>query len=257
MKIVTWNVNSIRARLDRLSAWLLANQPDAICLQELKVAEDAFPLDEIRKAGYYVSMNCQKTYNGVAILSKSEPVDVKSGFVDGIEDTEARLISATVDGVRIISAYIPNGDTTESDKYARKLEWLGRLKTYLGKVDTVSEKMLICGDFNIVPAAIDAAKPESWEGSVLYNEDLRREFSLIQGLGWIDVFRKHRPGAGLYSWWDYRRLSFPRNDGLRIDHILATHALAPLSSAAGIDRDARKGEKPSDHAPVWATFDIK
>ncbi|MSQ32051.1 MAG: hypothetical protein EXR59_02285 [Dehalococcoidia bacterium] len=129
MKIATWTVNSIRARLDRLQTWLLANQPDLLCLQELKVAEDAFPLKPIRKAGYYVSMNCQKTYNGLAILSKTEPVDVRSGFADGIEDAEARLMSATVDSVRIISDYIPNGDTTASDKYAWKPEWLGRLKT--------------------------------------------------------------------------------------------------------------------------------
>ena len=239
MKIATWNVNSIRVRLDRLVLWLHANQPDAICLQELKVAEESFPVDAIREAGYYVSMNCQRTYNGVAILSKQEPQDVKSGFADGVEDTEARLISATVGGVRVISAYIPNGHIIPSDKYVQKMEWLGRLKTYLGKVSTGSEKIVICGDFNIAPAAIDLARPESWEGSVLYNEELRKEFSLIQGAGWVDVFRKHNPGPGFYSWWDYRQLSFQKNDGVRIDHILATVPMAGTSSSAGIDRNAR------------------
>lgn len=256
MKIATWNVNSIRVRLDRLILWLQTNQPDAVCLQELKVADEFFPVDPIREAGYYVSLNCQRTYNGVAILSRQEPKDVKSGFADGIEDIEARLVSATIGGVRVISAYIPNGKTTASDKYVRKIEWLGRLKTYLRNADTASEKIVICGDFNIAPAAIDLARPEFWEGSVLYNEELRREFALIQGAGWVDVLRKHIPDPGLYSWWDYRQLSFAKNNGVRIDHILATIPMAELSRSAGIDRDARKGEKPSDHVPVWATFDV-
>lgn len=256
MKIATWNVNSIRVRLDRLILWLHAEQPDAVCLQELKVAEEDFPADHIREAGYFISMNCQRTYNGVAILSKTEPQDVRSGFADGVEDIEARLVSAAVNGVRIISAYIPNGHTVSSDKYAHKIEWLSRLKTYLKKMDTASEKIVICGDFNMAPADIDLARPEAWEGTVLYNEELRREFALIQEAGWVDVFRKHNPGPGYYSWWDYQRLSFPKNDGVRIDHILATRPMAELSSGAGIDRNARKGVKPSDHAPVWATFDV-
>ena len=256
MKIATWNVNSIRIRIDRLVSWLNTYQPDAICLQELKVADADFPTDAIRQAGYYISMNCQKTYNGVAIISKKEPVDVRSGFADGIEDTEARLISATIDNVRIISAYIPNGQTTASDKYVIKIEWLGRLKSYLQKVNSDSEKIAVCGDFNIAPAAIDLARPELWEGSALYNEELRREFSLIQSAGWVDVFRKHNPNPGFYSWWDYRQLSFPKNNGVRIDHILANLSLAELSIGAGIDREARKGKLPSDHAPVWASFDV-
>lgn len=219
------------------------------------MADEDFPAEAIRQAGYFISMNCQKTYNGVAIISKRESADVRSGFADGIEDTEARLISATIDNVRIVSAYIPNGQTTSSDKYIRKIEWLGRLKSYLQKSDSNSEKIAVCGDFNIAPAAIDLAKPEVWEGSVLYNEELRREFSLIQSAGWVDVFRKHNPNPGFYSWWDYRQLSFPKNDGARIDHILASLPLAKTSTGAGIDREARKGKLPSDHAPVWAVFD--
>ncbi len=256
MKIATWNVNSIRIRIDRLVSWLNIQQPDVICLQELKVADEDYPTEAIRQAGYFTSMNCQKTYNGVAIISKREPVNVRSGFADGIEDTEARLISATIDGVRIISAYIPNGQITGSDKYIRKIEWLGRFKSYLQKADSNSEKIAVCGDFNIAPAAIDLAKPEDWEGSTLYNEELRREFSLIQSAGWVDVFRKHNPNPGYYSWWDYRQLSFPKNNGVRIDHILASLPLAKISTSAGIDREARKGKLPSDHAPVWAAFDV-
>jgi len=252
MRIVTWNVNSVRSRQDRLLRWLTAHQPDVLCLQELKCTDDQFPLAEVQALGYHAALHGQKTYNGVAILSKLPLQDIRLGMEDGDPDSQARLISATVSGVRVVSAYFPNGATPESDKYAYKRAWIARLLAWLQAHYKPDAALVLCGDFNMAPEARDVRNPASWEGSVLYNPEMREAFSQLLGLGFEDAFRRHRTDDGLYSWWDYRMLGFPKNDGLRIDHVLASPHLT--SSHAEIDRNERKGDKPSDHAPVFVDF---
>ena len=254
MLLATWNINSIRAREERLLAWLDSRQPDVVCLQELKCTEEQFPHEAIASAGYQAAVHGQKTYNGVAILAKNEIEDVTTGFADGGDDSQARVIAATTGGARIISVYVVNGKQIDSDKYAFKLEWLERLERYLAAQD-LEGPLAICGDYNIAPEERDVSKPERWQDGVLFNPDLSARFSGLLQLGLVDTFRTHHEEGGLYSWWDYRMLAFPKNNGLRIDHILATRTLAGCSTDAWVDRDERKGQKPSDHAPVITEFD--
>jgi exodeoxyribonuclease-3 len=253
MLLATWNINSIRAREERLLDWLARREPDVVCLQELKCTADQFPFDALEEAGYHAAVHGQKTYNGVAILARTPIEDIVNGFDDGEDDEEARVIGGTVEGVRIASVYVVNGRRIDSDKYAFKLRWLDRLEGYVARHD-LSAPLALCGDYNIAPDARDVEKEESWAGGVLYNEDLSARFQRLLELGLVDTFRRHHEEGGTYSWWDYRRLAFPKNDGLRIDHILATPALADSSTDAWVDRDERKGKKPSDHAPVLTEF---
>jgi exodeoxyribonuclease-3 len=253
MLLATWNVNSIRAREERLIAWLGRRRPNVVCLQELKCTDDQFPYDAIEAAGYRAAVHGQKTYNGVAILARSAIEEVTTGFGDGGDESQARVISGTVEGARIISVYVVNGQSVDSDKYAYKLAWLERLETFVATHD-LSAPLGICGDYNIVPDERDVENADSWAGGVLYNEDLSARFQRLLDLGLVDTFRRHHEEGGLYSWWDYRMLGFPKNNGLRIDHILATPALANTSTDAYVDRDERKGQKPSDHAPVLTAF---
>ncbi len=254
MKIVTWNVNSVRARLERLLKWVDRWQPDVICLQELKAQESSFPFEPLREAGYTAAVYGQKTYNGVAILSRTEPQEIVSSFGDGIEDPEARFISALVEGVRVLSVYVPNGTSVGSDRWEYKLEWMRRLRRYLDTHADPSAPLVLCGDINIAPDDRDVANPDSWHDSVLCHENGRRALEHIREWGLVDTFRQEHPEGGFYSWWDYRRLGFPKNDGLRIDHIFATESLSKKLVSAEIDRQERKGKKPSDHAPVVAVF---
>jgi len=253
MLLATWNVNSVRAREERLLAWLELRQPDVVCLQELKCVDEQFPHEAVEAAGYHAAVHGQKTYNGVAILSKTPIEDVTTGFGDGGDDEQARVISGTVDGARIISVYVVNGKSIDSDKYEFKLQWLDRLERFVAGHD-LTGPLAISGDYNIVPDERDVAKKEAWAGGVLFNEDLSARFEQLLGLGLVDTFRRHHEEGGVYSWWDYRMLGFPKNNGLRIDHILATPALAETSTDAYVDRDERKGNKPSDHAPVLTAF---
>ena len=252
MKIATWNVNSIRAREERFLQWLEKTNPDVVCVQELKVVDEAFPHDSLRKAGYHAAVHGQKTYNGVAILSRLEPTDVKRGFGD--DDLQARLIAATVGEVRILSAYFPNGETVGSEKYDYKLDWMRRLGAYLAQWHLPTEPILLCGDFNVAPDDLDVARPRQWAGSVLCHDDAREALQRIRQWGFEDVLRKHHPEGHVYSWWDYRMLGFERNNGLRLDHIFATSSMASRCISADVDREERKGKKPSDHAPVFAVF---
>lgn len=254
MKIATWNVNSVRSRLERLLSWLAKFEPDVVCLQELKVTDDAFPYEPIREAGYHAAVCGQKTYNGVAILARAEPANVERGLGNDVDDPQARLIAADVAGVRVISAYVPNGQMVGSEKYTYKLDWLRRLKEYLEQRLQPSDPLILCGDFNVAPDDLDVANPEKWAGSVLCHQTVRDALEDVRSWGLTDVFRQHHPEGGIYSWWDYRMLGFPKNDGLRIDHIFATKPLAERCTGAEVDRDERKGQKPSDHAPVTATF---
>ena len=254
MKLVSWNVNSVKARCDRLIAFLERESPDVVCLQELKVQDDAFPLMEVNGAGYEAAVFGQKTYNGVAILSKEKPTDVVKGMGDEIEDPQARLIAATISGVRVINVYLPNGKQVGSDKYEYKLAWMKRLHSFLERNHSPSDKVVLCGDLNVATDDLDVANPDKWAPSVLCHDDVRAAFSKIQDWGLRDVFRAQNPEGGIYSWWDYRMLAFPKGDGLRIDHILATETLADTCTEARVDRNERKGKLPSDHAPVIAVF---
>lgn len=256
MKVLVWNVNSIRARLERALGVIERHDPDVMCLQELKVTDDQFPAEEFEKLGYHCAVHGQRTYNGVAILSRTEPRDVARGMDDGSDDEQARLIGATVDGVRVLCAYFPNGSTLDSPKYQYKLEWMKRLRAYLDAHHGADEPLLLCGDFNVAVDAADVAFPDRWERSVLFHESAREALEDVRGFGLVDVFRKHHPNGGVYSWWDYRQLSFPKGNGLRIDHVFATEPLAAKSTGAEVDRDERKGDRPSDHAPVIATFEL-
>jgi exodeoxyribonuclease-3 len=251
MLVASWNVNSIRARLDRVVAWLAEKQPDVVCLQELKVAEKALPGEAFEAAGYKWVAACQKTYNGVAILAKTPIEDVACGLDDGEEDGQARLISGTVGGLRILSAYAPNGQSVGSDKWAYKLRWLERLRRHLDGHYHKSARLVVAGDFNVAPEARDVHDPAEWEPSVLFHPEARAALAAVRGFGLSDTFRQHHGGPGFYSWWDYRMLGFPKNRGLRIDHVFITETVR--CSDAWIDREARKGQQPSDHAPVLAT----
>jgi exodeoxyribonuclease-3 len=254
MRVATWNVNSVRARQERLLAWLARRQPDVVCLQELKVQDTQFPFDAVRAAGYHAAVHGQRTYNGVAILAREEPRDVVRGFGDDADDFQARFIAATIRDVRVMSAYVPNGGEVGTEKWAYKLAWLRRIEAYLSAHQHPSNPALLCGDLNVAPEARDVHAPDLWEGTVLCHPDARAAFERLRAWGLVDAFRLHHPEGGLYSWWDYRMLAFPRNNGLRIDHVLVTQPLTTRCTGCLIDRDERKGAQPSDHAPVVAEF---
>ena len=251
MRIATWNVNSVKARKERLLAFLGRHRPDVVCLQELKTEEPGFPAEELREAGYESAVLGQKTYNGVAILARGPLADVETGFGDGGDESQARLVSATFGGLRVASAYVPNGKEVGSEKWPYKLEWLARLAAWAAR-RAGGPPLALCGDFNVAPEDRDVANPEAWAGSVLCHPDVRAAWSALLAAGLVDSFRLHHAEGGLFSWWDYRMLGFPKNDGLRIDHVLVAESLVPRCSGAFIDRDERKGKLPSDHAPVFA-----
>lgn len=254
MEIATWNVNSVRARQERLLRWLATHRPEILCLQELKATEAQFPLDAVRSLGYEAALVGQKTYNGVAILSRVGLDDVRRGLDDGVDDATARFVSATVAGVRVLSVYVPNGQVVGSDKWTFKLEWLGRLRRHLERHHRPSERLALCGDFNVAPEERDVQFPGAWERSVLFHPEARRALAEVVSWGLTDTLRLHHQGQGPYTWWDYRMLSFPKNDGLRLDHVFATEPLARTCTAVDVHRDERKGKQPSDHVPVVARF---
>jgi len=255
MKVASWNVNSIRARHDRLVAWTAEHRPDVLCLQEIKVENDQFPRESLEAQGYRWALWGQRTYNGVAIAARSELRDVVVGFGDEPGDAEARAIAATVDGVRIASVYIPNGQAVGSDKFAYKLAWLARLRAWLDRAVDPGQPFLLCGDFNVAPEDRDVHDPAAWAGKIHCSEPERAALRQVLGWGLVDVFRRHHEEGDHYSWWDYRGVSFFKNRGLRIDHIFASASMAARSRGCEIDREARKGQNASDHAPVYATFD--
>lgn len=250
MLIATWNVNSIRARHDRLIAWLDRTQPDVLLLQELKCELSVLDALELEQHGYHVAAQCQRTYNGVAILSKEPLEDIELGLQDDVDDPQARLIAATVGGIRFLSAYVPNGSTLGSDKYAYKLEWLERLHRYLQTHCDPAAPLVLGGDFNVAPDERDVHDPEAWEPTVLFHPEVRAAYEKLLSWGLEDSFRIHNQEAGFYSWWDYRMLGFPKNRGLRIDLLLTTPSLRDRVVESFIDREERKGKQPSDHAPV-------
>ena len=253
MKIASWNVNSLKVRLPHLIAWLEEQQPDALCLQELKLEDHNFPVAEIAAAGYQAVFSGQKTYNGVALLSR-HPIDQVCVGNPHFPDEQKRLIAGTVNGTRVICSYMPNGQAVGSDKYEYKLRWLDALIAWVGDELSSHDQLALCGDYNIAPDDRDVHDPKSWAGQILCSEPERNAFQRLIGLGMADSFRLFEQAEKTFSWWDYRMLGFQKNKGLRIDHILLSNTLASRCTAAGIDRAPRKLERPSDHAPVWATL---
>jgi exodeoxyribonuclease-3 len=250
MKIASWNVNSIRARQERVLAWLAAESPDVLCLQELKAIDEQFPVLEYQALGYESAVYGQRTYNGVAILARSELTQIERGVGPSTADSQARFIAASVRGLRVASVYVPNGETVASEKFAYKLAWMARLKVYAAAQLAAREPLLLCGDFNIAPEPIDVHDPVRWDGHVMFSKPERAAFAELLGIGLVDVVRELNPDQALFTWWDYRQLSFPKNYGLRIDHVLAAPVLRERMLSARVDRNARKGLQPSDHAPV-------
>jgi exodeoxyribonuclease-3 len=253
MKIATWNVNSLKVRLPHLLQWLAENPVDVLCLQETKLTDDKFPLAEINAAGYQAVFTGQKTYNGVAILSKHPIGDVVRNN-PRFPDEQQRIIAATVEGVRIICAYVPNGQMVDSDKYAYKLSWLAALREWLAEEMKAHEELAILGDYNIAPEDRDVHDPIEWAGQIHCSDKEREALAALVELGLCDSFRLFEQPEKSYSWWDYRQLAFRRNRGLRIDHILVSPRLAKRCVACAIDRAPRKWEQPSDHTPVVATL---
>lgn len=252
MKLATWNVNGIRARKDRVIAWLEDQHPDVLCLQELKVDDAGFPQAPFQALGYEVATFGQKAYNGVAILSRGPLSDVERGFDDGGGPSEARIIAATVAGVQIFSVYVPNGQAPGTEKYQYKLAWLDRLRRHLVARLKPDTKAVFCGDLNVAPTDLDVHDPDSWREQILCSTLERRALEAVRAeAGLIDIVRALHPDDVLYTWWDYRRLAFPRNHGLRIDHVFVTLPLAETpQKSARVDRQARKGKDASDHAPL-------
>lgn len=253
MKLATWNVNSLKVRLPQVLQWLAENPVDVLCLQETKLTDDKFPATEIEAAGYHVAFTGQKTYNGVAILSRHPMSDIIKGNPH-FEDEQQRLIAATIEGIRVICAYVPNGQALDSDKYGYKLRWLEGLRRWLAKELAAHEQLALLGDYNIAPEDRDVHDPVAWQGGVLVSPPERDAFRQLQDMNLKDAFRLFEQPDKLFSWWDYRQMAFRRNMGLRIDHILLTAPLAARCSACVIDKAPRKWEQPSDHTPVIATL---
>ena len=251
MRLATWNVNSIKVRLPQLLGWLPAAQPDVVCLQELKTEAPKFPRAELESAGYACALNGQKTYNGVAILSRAPLVDVVAD-IPGFADEQRRVIAATVNGVRVVCVYCPNGQAVGSEKYQYKLRWFAALKDYLAAELKSHARLAIAGDFNVAPEDRDVHDPKAWEGQVPVSEPERAAWRALLDLGLKDSFRLFEQPEKIFSWWDYRMLGFRRNAGLRIDHILLSERLAQACSSSSVDKSPRKLERPSDHAPVIA-----
>jgi exodeoxyribonuclease-3 len=256
MKIATWNVNSIRVRLQTVLDWMLLEQPEVLCLQEIKVTSELFPADPFEALGYRVEVSGQKTYNGVAIVSKYPMTEVEKELPDYEAEGQKRIISATIYGVRVVNVYVPHGATPGSGKFAYKLEFIRELHNYLTKHHKPAEMVVLTGDFNVAPEDIDVYDVKEMEGEIGFHPEERAALADLKSWGFDDVFRLHHKEGGLYSWWDYRAGAFHRNMGLRIDHIWASPPLASLSLECGMDKKQRSLPKPSDHIPVWATFDL-
>ena len=253
MKLAAWNVNSLKVRLPQLLEFLSTRNPDVVCLQETKLEDHNFPKAEIEAAGYQAAFSGQKTYNGVAILSKAPLLDMQAG-IPGLEDDQKRMLAATVNGTRIVCIYIPNGQSVDSDKYQYKLKWLNALTGWLKDELTRHSRLALLGDYNIAPEDRDVHDPVAWKDQVLCSEPERDAFRKLIALGLKDSFRLFEQPEKSFSWWDYRMMGFRRNHGLRIDHILLSEALSVQCKESLSDRDMRKLERPSDHVPVMATI---
>jgi len=255
MKIATWNVNSLKVRLAQVVEWLGSAEPDVLVLQEIKQVTEEFPADALRQLGYQAVASGQKTYNGVAVISRSTPGDPVTDF-PGFDDPQRRILATTIDGIRIVNLYVPNGASVGSEKYDYKLAWLKALCDFLANELESHDRLVVLGDFNIAPEDRDVYDPVKWGDDILCSPREREALRAVMELGLTDVFRQFEQPEKAFSWWDYRAAGFRRNAGLRIDLILANPAMASVCRASYIDREPRTWERPSDHAPVIAEFEL-
>ena len=256
MKVATWNVNSIAVRLEQVLNWLKTHDIDVLCLQETKCVDEKFPLEAIENGGYNAVFMGQKSYNGVAILSKHSIKDVQYNFPDDDTDAPKRLIAATVENIRIVNTYIPNGTELWTDKFTFKLDWLQRLRRFFDETCPKDSDVLLCGDFNVAPEELDVWNVKAWEGKLHFTKPERAAMYHVKQWGLVDVFRQMNGDAQEFSWWNYREGAFPKNHGLRIDHIWTSASLAEKCVGCWIDKEPRTWERPSDHTPVVAEFAI-
>ncbi len=260
MRIATWNVNSVRQRMDSLQTWLRERSPDIVCLQEIKCTDDAFPREPLEGLGYNVAVHGQKTWNGVALLSKLPFDEVAPGLIGDDSDEQARFLEALVStksgALRVVSLYLPNGNGGE-EKYTYKLKWMDRLAKFSDERLKLEEPLVMAGDYNVIPAPIDAKRPEAWVNDALFLKPTRERFHALINLGLTDAIRATSDAGGLYSFWDYQAGAFAKNDGIRIDHLLLSPQAADRLSDAGIDGHVRGWDKPSDHVPVYVDLDIE
>jgi exodeoxyribonuclease III len=254
MKLATWNVNSLAVRLPQVLDWLAAHQPDVLCIQETKLTDDKFPHAELLSVGYQSQWFGQRTYNGVALLTRASVTDVVKN-IPGFVDEQARVIAGTVAGVRVIGAYFPNGQAPDSDKFVYKMKWLSALRGWVAQECTAHGRLVLLGDYNIAPEDRDVYDPVAWADQIHCTPQEREHFRALLALGLHDAFRLFDQPPKSWSWWDYRNLAFRRNQGLRIDHILVSAALKPKVTSCVIDKLPRKNERPSDHAPVLVAID--
>jgi len=256
LKVASWNVNSLNVRLPHVLEWCAAEQPDILGLQETKLVDEKFPAEALAEAGYHAVYSGQPTYNGVALLSRGEPGSDVMTDIPGLDDPQRRIIAATYGDVRVIDLYVVNGKAVGTDKYEYKLHWLEQVTAWLAEEMQAHEKLVVMGDFNIAPEDRDVHDPEAWAGDILCSEPEREALQRICALGLTDTFRLFDQEEKLFSWWDYRRVAFRRNAGLRIDLVLASKMLSESCSRAWIDKEPRRQERPSDHTPVIAEFDV-
>ena len=260
MRIATWNINGVRARLELLLTWLRTAAPDVVCLQEIKTIDENFPSAEIEALGYNVAVHGQKGFNGVAILSKAPLEDVRRGLPGDETDEQARYIEAVIAAgtgiVRVGGLYLPNGNPIGTEKFTYKLAWLDRLEAHARALLALEEPLVLCGDYNIIPEPIDAKTPAAWTNDALFQPQSRRAWRRLLALGLTDAVRATAPGAGVYTFWDYQGGSWQKNNGIRIDHLLLSPHAADRLDAAGVDRTPRGWEKPSDHTPAWVELSV-
>jgi exodeoxyribonuclease-3 len=254
-KLASWNVNSLKVRLEQVLEWMESSQVDVLALQETKLIDENFPAQAFRERGYELVFAGQKTYNGVAIISRLPITDVITD-ISGLDDPQRRILAATVSGIRVINLYVPNGADLTSDKYQYKLSWLEKVTLFIQEQLRLYSKVAVVGDFNIAPEDRDVHDPVEWQGSILVSPAERQAFANLLSLGLHDSFRNFAQEEQLFSWWDYRAAGFRRNRGLRIDHILLSHELNVACLKSMIDKEPRKVERPSDHAPVWVELQI-
>ena len=260
MRVATWNINGVKARIDGLLVWLRETSPDVVCLQEIKSVDEGFPAAEIEALGYNVAVHGQKGFNGVALLSKRPLEDVQRGLPGDPEDAQSRYIEAVVSGergvVRVGGLYLPNGNPIGTEKFDYKLRWMRRLVAHAQMQCALEEPFVLLGDYNVIPCSIDAKRPAAWVGDALAQPQSRALFAELTHLGFTDAIRACFPGSGIYTFWDYQAGAFQKDDGIRIDHVMLSPQAADHLCRAGIDRFTRAWEKPSDHVPVWVELAI-
>ncbi len=260
MKIATWNINGVKARLESALSWLAGAGPDVVCLQEIKSIDDGFPRSAFEDLGYQVATHGQKGFNGVALLSRNGFDEVRRGLPGNDGDEQARYIEADVAGehgiITVASIYLPNGNPIGTDKFAYKIAWMERLEAHARRLLTLEMPLVLGGDYNVIPEPMDARRPDAWTGDALYQPESRTAWRRFNTMGLTDAIRACYPADNLYTFWDYQAGAWQKNDGIRIDHLLLSPQAADRLIACGIDREVRGGEKPSDHVPVWAEIRV-